>query len=427
MQETKHKLRIFLMNYEELILGRQPILNKEGFTCGYELLFRNPGESSAVISDNTSATARVLVNIIQNFGLEKLLGGKDGFININENIIMQDILDVLPPETLVFEIIENTVVSKPLIERIKYYKEKGYRFALDDLFFSDEYMLMFAPLLPLSDYIKVDFSLTSDNDIRYRTRELKKFPAKLLAEKVETQEDYQKALEAGFELFQGYYFARPNIVSKSAIEPSKISILKLLNLLGSDSSLDKIETEFKLQPEFSLKLLKLLNSSSFFIRSEVRSIRHAISLLGRQQLQKWLIIMLYASKNKDNRRSPLLETVLLRARAMELLAARVYGESSGISGDAYFTGLISMLDVIFGISPSELINSLNIEGSIKDAIERKEGKLGDLLRLIETSDDCSASINAKLLENLRLTVNDISAIKYSSFEWVAEQQIIHGC
>ncbi|HAL87135.1 MAG TPA: hypothetical protein DCM31_09915 [Deferribacteraceae bacterium] len=137
--------------------------------------------------------------------------------------------------------------------------------------------------------------------------------------------------------------------------------------------------------------------------------------------------MLYASKNKDNRRSPLLETVLLRARAMELLAARVYGESSGISGDAYFTGLISMLDVIFGISPSELINSLNIEGSIQDAIERREGKLGDLLRLIETSDDCSASINAKLLENLRLTVNDISAIKYSSFEWVAEQQIIHGC
>ncbi len=414
------------MNYEELILGRQPILNRDGFTYGYELLFRNPGETSAVITDNTCATARVLVNIVQNFGLDKLLTGKDGFINVNENIIMQDILDVMPQDKLVFEIIENTVVSKALIERIKKYKEKGYRFALDDLFFSDEYMLMFAPLFPLTDVIKVDLSLTGSNDIKYRTRELKKFPAKLLAEKVETQESYTMALDAGFELFQGYYFARPNIISKSSIEPSKISILKLLNLLGSDSSLDKIETEFKLQPEFSLKLLKLINSSSFFIRSEVRSIRHAISLLGRQQLQKWLIIMLYASKNKENRRSPLLETVLLRARAMELLAARVYGENSGIAGDAYFTGLISMLDAIFGISPSELMNSLNIEGNIKEAIEKRGGKLGSLLRLIETSDDRSASINSELLKELNLSVNEVSEIKYASFEWVAEQQVLHG-
>ncbi|MGE4498512.1 MAG: EAL and HDOD domain-containing protein [Deferribacterales bacterium] len=414
------------MNYEELILGRQPILNRDGFTYGYELLFRNPGETSAVITDNTCATARVLVNIVQNFGLDKLLAGKDGFINVNENIIMQDILDVMPQDKLVFEIIENTVVSKALIERIKKYKEKGYRFALDDLFFSDEYMLMFAPLFPLTDVIKVDLSLTGSDDIKYRTRELKKFPAKLLAEKVETQESYTMALDAGFELFQGYYFARPNIISKSSIEPSKISILKLLNLLGSDSSLDKIETEFKLQPEFSLKLLKLINSSSFFIRSEVRSIRHAISLLGRQQLQKWLIIMLYASKNKENRRSPLLETVLLRARAMELLAARVYGENSGIAGDAYFTGLISMLDAIFGISPSELMNSLNIEGNIKEAIEKRGGKLGSLLRLIETSDDRSASINSELLKELNLSVNEVSEIKYASFEWVAEQQVLHG-
>ncbi|QAR32561.1 EAL domain-containing protein [Geovibrio thiophilus] len=414
------------MNYEELILGRQPILTRDGFTHGYELLFRNPGESSAVIADNTSATARVLVNMVQNFGLEKLLGGKDGFININENILMQDILDVLPPENLVFEIIENTVVSKALIERIRKYREKGYRFALDDLFFSDEYMLMFTPLFPLTDYIKVDFTLSSDNDIRYKTRELKKYPAKLLAEKVETQESYTMALDAGFELFQGYYFARPNIISKSAIEPSKLSILKLLNLLGSDSTLDKIETEFKLQPEFSLKLLKMINSSSFFIRSEVRSIRHAISLLGRQQLQKWLIIMLYASKNKENRRSPLLETVLLRARAMELLAARVYGENSGIAGDAYFTGLISMLDAIFGISASELMSSLNIEGTIKDAIEKREGRLGRLLRLIETSDDRSAAVNRELLAEFRLTVNEVSEIKYASFEWMAEQQVLQG-
>lgn len=415
------------MNYEELILGRQPILTRDGFTHGYELLFRNPGETSAVITDNTCATARVLVNIVQNFGLEKLLGGKDGFININENMLMQDILDVLPPEKLVFEIIENTVVSKALVERIKKYKEKGYRFALDDMFFSDEYMLMFAPLFPMVDYIKVDFALSEEKDIRYKTRELKKYPATLLAEKVETQESYLMALDVGFELFQGYYFARPNIVSKSSIEPSKISILKLLNLLGSDSSLDKIETEFKLQPEFSLKLLKLINSSSFFIRSEVRSIRHAISLLGRQQLQKWLIIMLYASKNKDSRRSPLLETVLLRARAMELLASRVYGEGSGIAGDAYFTGLISMLDVIFGISSSELMNSLNIEGNIKDAIEKREGRLGSLLRLIETSDDRSVAVNGDLLKQMKLSVNDVSEIKYASFEWVAEQQVLHGC
>jgi EAL and modified HD-GYP domain-containing signal transduction protein len=286
---------------------------------------------------------------------------------------------------------------------------------------------MFAPLFPMVDYIKVDFALSEEKDIRYKTRELKKYPATLLAEKVETQESYLMALDVGFELFQGYYFARPNIVSKSSIEPSKISILKLLNLLGSDSSLDKIETEFKLQPEFSLKLLKLINSSSFFIRSEVRSIRHAISLLGRQQLQKWLIIMLYASKNKDSRRSPLLETVLLRARAMELLASRVYGEGSGIAGDAYFTGLISMLDVIFGISSSELMNSLNIEGNIKDAIEKREGRLGSLLRLIETSDDRSVAVNGDLLKQMKLSVNDVSEIKYASFEWVAEQQVLHGC
>jgi EAL and modified HD-GYP domain-containing signal transduction protein len=411
------------MIYEQLILGRQPILDKEGFTCGYELLFRNPGEDVAVISDNTSATARVLVNIVQNFGLDKLLGDKAGFVNINENILMQDVLDVLPPDRLVFELVENTVVSRNLVEKIKRYREKGYRFALDDLFFSDEYLLMFTPLLPLVDYIKVDFLLSSRKDIQYKTRELKKFPARLLAEKVEDQESYQYALDAGFELFQGYYFAHPNIIAKSSIEPSKISILKLLNLLNSDSHLDKIETEFKIHPEFSLKLLKLINSSSFFIRSEVRSIRHAITLLGRQQLQKWLIIMLYASRNRETGKSPLLETVLLRARAMELLAGKIFGTMSGMTGDAYFTGLLSMLDAIFSISVQELMSSLNIEGSIRSAIEKREGNLGKLLRLIETSDDRSQSVNAEIMQEFSLSPDDVSEVKYQSFEWLADQQI----
>jgi EAL and modified HD-GYP domain-containing signal transduction protein len=413
------------MNYEKLILGRQPILDVDGETFGYELLFRNAFINKAEICDNTSATSRVIVDIYHNFGVEKLLGGKVGFVNINETILLQDMIDMLPPEHFVFEIIENTVVSPSLIEKMKRYKEKGYKFALDDLCFTEEYMLMFKDIIPLSDFLKVDFILSSRKDILYRTRELSKFPGVLLAEKIETDEDFIFAKKAGFHLFQGYFFARPNILSKSSIEPSKLSVLKLLNLLSRDCPIEKVEIEFKLQPEFSIKLLKFINSSSFFVRSEIKSIRHAITLLGRHQLQKWLIVMLYASKNKTQTRSPLLETVLLRARAMELLTERIYGKNTTITGDAYFTGLLSLLDVIFCISAEELMESLNIEGEIRLAVEKREGRLGDLLRLIETSDDDAKTIKSELLEKYKITPDELSSIKYLSFEWMADQQLLH--
>jgi EAL and modified HD-GYP domain-containing signal transduction protein len=416
------------MIFDNFLVGRQPILDTNEEVFGYEFLFRKAGctENKAEIYDSVVATSRVLVNIFQNFGIKSLTNGKYAFVNIDDDIISQDILDVLPKDNVVFEIVETTNVKKEIVEKVAAYYREGYLFALDDFVLTSEYFAMFMPLFPYVDYLKVDMK---ENCLVKMEKVEKIFHGKhmrLLAEKVETREDFDFTRDCGFELFQGFFFEKPTIMHKKNIEPGKATILRLLSHLSQNANIDKIEAEFRIQPELTLKLLKLINACSYCLRNEVNSIRHALTLIGRENMRKWLTIMLYASKGGKKFKSTLLETAMLRAHTLELLCVRVFGENYHGRADAFFIGLLSYVDVVLGISKEDLMDSINVKPLISEAVLDRKGEIGNLLAILEDVDDNNSEIKRNKLAALKLTEEDISDIKFKGLDWLAEQQSVYN-
>ncbi|PLX69876.1 MAG: hypothetical protein C0603_02780 [Denitrovibrio sp.] len=411
------------MQFDKFLVGRQPIFDREEKVFGYEFLFRKTGtDDRAEFFDPTTATSRVLVNIFQNFGIKSLTGDKKAFINIDESIIMQDVLDVLPKENLVLEIVETTKVTPEVIERVAAYYKEGYVFALDDFVLSAEYFNMFMPLFPFTEYLKVDMK---ENCLAKMDRVEKIFHGRhmmLLAEKVETRNDFTFAYESGFELYQGFFFEKPAVIQKKNIEPSKASILRILSHLAQNAEISDVESEFRLQPELTLKLLKLINTCSFCLRNEVSSIKHALNLIGRESMRKWLTIMLYAGNKGDHVKSTLLETAMLKAHVLEILTVKAFGEKSTALADAFFIGLLSHLDVILCVTKEELLEMISVKDNIKRAILYKDNDLGVLLALLDATDDVMSDVNQEYLDRFSLSEDDITQAKLEGLNWLADQQ-----
>lgn len=415
------------MKFDNFLVGRQPILDRDENVFGYEFLFRKVGstENKAEIFDSVAASSRVIVNIFQNFGIKNLTNGRFAFVNIDDDLVAQDILDVLPRDKVVFEIIETTNVSKAFLDRIADYYKAGYLFALDDFVFDKEYFKTFMPLFPYVEYLKVDMKENCLSKIETVERIFSGRHMKLLAEKVETREDFSFCRDCGFHLFQGFFFEKPTVILKKNIEPAKATILTLLSHISQNADINKIEAEFRVQPELSLKLLKLINACSYCLRHEISSIKHALTLIGRENMRKWLTIMLYASSDRREVKTSLLETALLRAHTLELLCIKVYGENYSGRADAFFIGLLSYVDVVLGITREELMSSLNVKPVIQNAVLHREGDIGCLLALLEDTDDASVRLHVDRLRSYRLNEDDLTDIKFKGLEWLAEQQTVY--
>jgi EAL and modified HD-GYP domain-containing signal transduction protein len=196
-------------------------------------------------------------------------------------------------------------------------------------------------------------------------------------------------------------------------------------LLSANASIEKIEAEFRLQPELSLKLLKLLNTCNYCLRHEIKSIKHGLMLIGCEAMRKWLTIMLYAGKKGDVVKSSLLETAMLKAHTLELLTVKVYGDNYPNKADAFFIGLLSFLDVILGVSKQELLSTISVKEIISDAILERKGDLGVLLSLLEAADDSESELTKNALEKLNLTEIDITEVKFEGLNWLADQQAVY--
>ncbi|TCK61759.1 EAL and HDOD domain-containing protein [Seleniivibrio woodruffii] len=401
----------------DFYIGRQPILDDRGRIYAYELLFRSHGSSaSAAVTDNTSATARVLINMLQNFGIERLLGGKKGFINTDESLIMDGAIDLLPKELFVIEVLETTKLSRQLLDKIKYYISKGYVFAMDDLEFTKDYFDRYRELIPMVHYIKVDYMLADKNTLEKNVSIIKGLKAKMLAEKVETNEDFEKCKGLGFDLFQGYFFAKPVVMSQKSVDPSKAAIIQLINMLRGDAEATELEKVIKHYPELYINLLKFMNSSAFFTKGTITSIKHAMAMLGRANLTKWLYLMLYADPKSDTFNNPLLETAQLRGKTMEMLCqtSKVIGNKSD---SAFMVGLMSLLDAIFNRDIREVMNEFNVDDEIKLAVTEHRGELGLLLKTVKCfeSDDVCELVDCFGI--LKISFEDFNRIMMECYDW----------
>ena len=401
------------MNLQNVYVGRQPILDGDGKIYAYELLFRSgkaAAGSGVTRFNEKEATARVLINALNNIGVANLLGDKQGFINMNEELLNEEFIRLLPKEQFVLEILETVEVNDAFITRVKELKEEGYRFALDDFVFDEKYMETFAPLMGLVEVIKVEVLGAGDDVLREKMALFRKYPVKLLAEKVEDQEMFDLCHGLGYTLFQGYFFAKPVVIEEQSIEPGKLAILKLLGLLRSDVPIQTVEEEFKHHPSMSVSLLKYLNSASFGMKRQITSIQHAITLLGRNKLTQWLMLLSFAGPGFDDLENPLLLTAELRGRTMEALAARCM-KGAGMKEEAFMCGMLSLMDVVFQAPKEKILDELNLDQVIRDAVLEEKGPLGSLLALQIAAERDEMGSMAQALEELHIDLGVFAQVR----------------
>ncbi|WP_432381672.1 EAL and HDOD domain-containing protein [Duganella sp. P38] len=404
------------LRVREFYLGRQPILDRNQALFGYELLFRNAPVGPAHVTNDLNATAAVIAHASQ-LGLEKTIGDALGFVNVGDSVLMSDIFSFLPREKVVLEII-NTMQATPLVvARIRELRGLGFSFALDDVTGETEAV---QALLPLVDYVKMDMRnmpLSTLSKLAPRFRQEKK---KLVAEKVETREEFKNCLDLGFDFFQGYYFSRPVIMSGKKLSPSQLAVMELMTLVTSDADNADIERAIKRDVSLALNLLRLVNTPAVGARQRIDSLSQAVTILGRRQLQRWLQIMLYAEPGKrGHSMTPLLMLATTRGRLLELLAGKLRQGQREAADVAFTVGIMSLMDTLFGMSMAEILEQIPVGDEVRAALLHRGGFYGDLLKLVECIERIEDMDNhiVPTLRDLAMSTDELVELEMAAFEW----------
>lgn len=376
---------------QKIYIGRQPILDRKARLVAFELLPRltrdqrapkgtsDPADDGA--TDTMSASAEVVMNGMAGFGMQEILGTVLGYLNIDQQFLMSDLVSTLPHEHVVLELRDSIRFDDQVIERCKALKSEGYRLALGDISKLNGDMLK---MLPMVEVVKVDVTATEASKLRPLVKILRRWPVTLIAEKVETPERARECADIGFDYFQGYYFAKPEVVSGRRARPAKVELTRLLALVLRDAEVHQIEGAMKVQPNITYNLLRIVNSVAYGLRVKIGSVRQAILLLGRAQLRRWLLLMMYAAERSDaNSQSALLQLAATRGRLMEVLAMKDKPNEQEYHERAFMCGILSLLDVVLELPMSNAVDQLTLDDSVKEALLARIGRLGELLKLVE--------------------------------------------
>ncbi|SEN06971.1 EAL and HDOD domain-containing protein [Nitrosomonas marina] len=405
---------------ENIYLAKQPILDRNKDLVAFELFFRSQElENSANPENGLSATANVIVNAYGHLGIQNVLGQQRGFININGDLIRSDLINLLPSKHVVLEINSSEIIDDELIAHCTELKKSGYQFALTGITSINENVQR---ILPLINIVKIDVSRLSQNELTELVKQMKRWPVLFLAEKVESHDTANQCMHIGFEMFQGYFYAKPESISGKRADPAKLSLLNLLTLVMSDSDLDEIDKEFKREPGLSYNLLRMVNSAAVGMPKKVNSIKQSIMLLGRKQLQRWIQLLLYTtenSKNKESMDNALLKTAAARGKLMELIAAVERPHDKNYQERAFMVGILSLLDTVLGIEMQQIIDKLSIPEDMSQALLIREGRLGLELQLIEANETGEVKTIQSLLKELDfLNLSELTNLELAALGWV---------
>jgi len=356
-------------------VARQPIFDRHTRLVGYELLFRTGDEQGqAVIADHDDATSSVVLNTLTELTLERVVGPHPAWINVTRKFVLDGLADALPAKRVTLEILENQEVDEELAAAVNRLRERGYTIALDDFTVDSPS----ARLLPLTDVVKIDVMALGVQGAADQLARLRKFNVRALAEKVESREEFTVCAEEGFELFQGYFFCKPEVLHAKAIGTNKLSLLQLLAALqDQDIELRRLEELIGHDVALSYRLLRYINSAFFGLRTRVDGIGRAIALLGLSNVKRWATMTVFAGIEGKPRE--LLITAMVRGRMCELLGPEM-GERSA---DQLFTlGLFSVVDALVDAPMGEVLASIPFPDDMVAALTAHAGAKGKLLRSV---------------------------------------------
>jgi c-di-GMP-related signal transduction protein len=371
-------------------IGRQPILDRQKKTVAYELLFRSGNRNGFDGTEENQATSTVVTNAFMTIGGDRVLSSKPGFINFPRRSLIEDRALLLPRQHVVVEILENIEPDQAVIDACRRLKEAGYALALDDIVTKTQ----FEPLIPFARYAKIDFLQLGRTERRAIGDHFRRQGLRLLAEKVETKEDVEAAAADGYELFQGYFFARPEIISAKQVPALKMNCLRLI------AEVQKPELDFKrledlIRRDVALvrKLLCFVNSAAFSIRNHLDTISQAFVCLGENRIRQWIAVSTLPSLSTD-KPGELMTVSLVRARFCELVAEQTRLRHR--SQDCFLMGLLSLLDAMVGRPLEELIAEMALDDEVSGALLCEENcgdplrQVLELARAFEAGDDAAA-------------------------------------
>lgn len=359
----------------DVFVARQPIFQENKKLFAYELLFRTGMSNAFPDIDGGTATSSLLSSSFFTVGIERISGGKLVFINFTEELLLRGTPTLFPKNQVVVEILEDVHPTSETVAACQALHQQGYILALDDFVFRDNLQ----PLVDIAQIIKIDFRLTPQEEIVAILEQLKSGKCEFLAEKIETNEEFMAAKAMGFKYFQGYFFAKPEVLKNKDISASKLTIMQLIcEVNRADCDLKKLEEYINQDVSISYKLINYLNSAYYARVQPISSIRQAIAYLGERGIRMF-ISLIAASRLVDNKPGELLRAAIIRANFLEQIAV----EQDIDSGELFMLGLFSLLDAMLDNSMKYIVGQLPLTAKMSEALVQRRGKLAEYLQLIE--------------------------------------------
>ncbi|MBU1342849.1 MAG: HDOD domain-containing protein [Proteobacteria bacterium] len=363
----------------DIFVARQPIFTTQRKIFGYELLFRLGLENAFPDIDGDIATSNVLSNTFFSFELKEILGDKPGLINFTKELILQKTPLLFPQKHIIIEVLENVEPDKDIIDALEQFKEKGFNIALDDFIYHEK----FEPMMKLCRIIKFDLIATPLPTLSTIVKDiLTNYDITLLAEKVETYDEFKQAKKMGFRLFQGYFFAKPEVLSKKEISPSQITKLKLINEVGKkEIDFKELEALIKKDVSVSFKLLKFINSAYFGRPTPINTVKDAITYLGTDELKKFIHIVA-VSDLSANKPTELIRSSVIRARMCEQCGTIL--KTSYTTEELFTLGLFSFMDAMLDSRMEDILKNIAFSDKIKTALIGKDKEFQKLLTIVKS-------------------------------------------
>lgn len=400
----------------EFFAARQPILDRQKSLFGYELLFRTSLDNVFPDVDQEQATSKMIEGLQFDLGLDRISEGKLAFINFTEKTLLGGYAELLPKQKIVIEVLETAQPTKSLYVALHRLHKKGYMLALDD-FIHDE---RWTPFYKLIDIIKIDYLESTAEEIDRTIAAAQKYPnIKLLAEKVETNEEFTKALERGFDYFQGYFFSRPEVIKSVSLTPAQTSIAAIMNKVAAeDPDFNEITTLFESDVTLSFKLLRYTQSAIFKRQNAIKTIKQAVLMLGKTELERF-VGLLFAAQFSGDKPQELIRLSMQRAKFCELLAPHC-GQKNN-SSSAFLTGMLSLIDAMLDADLDAVISDLPLSDEIKRALTKKHGWLADCVTLCQHFEKGNWQQMEDSCQRLQIPYDEILKAYQNARVWAQEK------
>lgn len=382
-------------------ISKQKILDNKNQLFAYELVFMDGANQTTGFSSNVKGTAQLIITSITSPELDKLLGHRTlAFINVDEETLSKGILDVLDKDRFVINLLEDIELTEKVIAKVIQYKKRGFKLSIEHFDSSAEMITKFNRLFNFIDIIKMDIVLSEPENLQKVMNKFKGTRVKLVAQNIETKEDYKRCFDMGFDYYQGYYLDKPEVMEIiGSKEPAQFIILQLIKIIKDNNSTEELEFFIKKQPDLSYKLVQFLNNSKKF-DVKIESLTQVITLMGRDKLLRWLLVYLYSEVSKNPASKTILALAIKRGERMEAEADARHKDK------AYLAGMFSMLSSIFETDIKELMNHIQMDNDITSLVLEKKGIFAASLARAEKAE--KDYLRAVMLENFeKLNTTDL--------------------